>query len=117
MAEAFAAVYREVLPDSPMYHRVVASPLGAYDAFLDKAADGLRGTGAFEELERSQYPWSRAYTRDEWLDQVRTGGNAKQFADAGKLEPLLTGMATAIDEAGGSFTIDSTAVALTATRR
>ncbi|WP_405066760.1 methyltransferase domain-containing protein [Kribbella sp. NBC_01510] len=117
VAEAFAAVYREVLPDSPMYHRVVASPLGAYDAFLDKAADGLRGTGAFEELERSQYPWSRAYTRDEWLDQVRTGGNAKQFADAGKLEPLLTGMAKAIDEAGGSFTIDSTAVALTATRR
>ena len=116
VTEAFAAVYREVLPDSPMYHRVVASPLGAYDAFLDKAADGLRGTGAFEELERSQYPWSRAFTRDEWLDQVRTGGNARQFADAGKLEPLLTGMATAIDEAGGSFTVNSTAVALTATR-
>ena len=95
IAEAFAAVYREVLPDSPVNDRALASPLAAYDAFLDKAADGLRGTGAFDELERSQYPWSRAYTRDEWLDQIRTGGNAKQLADAGKLDELLTGMGAA----------------------
>jgi len=99
-----------------MYHRVLASPLAAYDAFLDKAADGLRGRSEFDEPERSQYPWSRPYTRDEWLDQIRTGGNAKQLAEAGKLDDLLTGMGAAVDTAGGSFTMDSVAVALTATR-
>jgi SAM-dependent methyltransferase len=116
IAEAFAAVYREVLPNHPVNDHALASPLAAYDAFRDKAADGLRGTSAFDEPERSQYPWSRRYTRDEWLDQLRTGGNAKQLADAGKLHELLTEMGAAVDAAGGSFATDSVAVALTATR-
>jgi hypothetical protein len=99
-----------------MYHRVAVSPLAAYDAFLERAADGLAATSSFGDVERLRFPWSRPYTRDEWLDQIRTGGNAKQLADAGKLTPILDGLATAIDTAGGSFQLDSVALALTATQ-
>jgi hypothetical protein len=68
-----------------MYHRVAVSPLAAYDAFLERAADGLAATSSFGDVERLRFPWSRPYTRDEWLDQIRTPGNAKQLADAGTL--------------------------------
>ncbi|MEV4262255.1 class I SAM-dependent methyltransferase [Kribbella sp. NPDC049584] len=116
LGAAFAAVHRDVLPDSPVNSRVAASPLGAYEHFLDRAADSLTATGGFTDLERPTYPWSRVYTRDEWLDQLRTSGIAKPLADAGKLDEMLERTGAAIDAAGGSFTLDSTAVALTATR-
>ncbi|NIK59500.1 class I SAM-dependent methyltransferase [Kribbella shirazensis] len=108
---AFAAVYRDVLPGNPA---VTASPLGAYEQFLDRTAGSL--TSLFTDIERPTFPWSRTYTRDEWLDQLRTSGMAKPLTDAGKLDAVLEGTGAAIDAAGGSFTLDSLAVALTATR-
>ncbi|MDX3005349.1 class I SAM-dependent methyltransferase [Kribbella solani] len=116
LGRAFADIYREVLPDSPISSPVAASPLGAYETFLDRAAEGLAATGAFTDLDRPTFPWSRTYTRDEWLDQLRTSGLAKPLADAGKLDTILARTAAAID-AVGEFTLDSTAVALVATRR
>jgi SAM-dependent methyltransferase len=117
LGAAFASIYREVLPDSPVNPQVAAAPLKPYEHFLDRAADSLSATGAFTDLERPTYPWSRPYTRDEWLDQLRTSGLAKPLADAGKLDQVLERTGAAIDAAGGSFTLDSTAVALTATRK
>jgi SAM-dependent methyltransferase len=116
LGEAFTAVYREALPDHPAVPRAAAAPLGAYEHFLDQTADSLAATGAFTDLERPAFPWSRLYTRDEWLDQLRTSGMAKPLADAGKLDAVLKGTGAAIDAVGGSFTLDSVAVALTATR-
>ncbi|MGW7685314.1 class I SAM-dependent methyltransferase [Kribbella sp. NPDC054772] len=117
LGAAFAAVHREVIPDSPAASHAAASPLGAYEHFLDQTADSLTATGAFTDLERPTFPWSREYTRDEWLDQLRTSGLAKPLADAGKLDAVLEGTGAAIDAVGGSFTLDSVAVALTATRK
>jgi SAM-dependent methyltransferase len=116
LADAFAAVYREGLPDSPIPVQANA-PGPAYGQFMDRTAEELASTGEFEDIERPTYPWTRPYTRDQWLDQLRTAGTAQHLAAAGKLDPLLTGVGAAIDAAGGSFTLDSTAVALTATRR
>ncbi|WP_327634932.1 methyltransferase domain-containing protein [Kribbella sp. NBC_00482] len=106
LGAAFAAVQ----PGNP----AAASPLGAYEHFLDRTADNL--TDAFTDISRATFPWSRTYTRDEWLDQLRTSGIAKPLATAGKLDAVLEGTAAAIDAVGGSFTLDSVAVALTATR-
>jgi SAM-dependent methyltransferase len=114
LGAAFAAVHRDVLPDHPAASRAAASPLGAYETFLDRTADSLGP--AFTNLQRPTFPWSRTYTRDEWLDQLRTSGLAKPLADAGKLDAVLKGTGAAIDAAGGTFTLTSTAVALTATR-
>ena len=71
--EAFAAVYRRVLPDSPLSRRGDARP-GRVPALCAKAADGMRQAGAFGEPEEWRFDWERPYTRDEWLDLVPTFG-------------------------------------------
>jgi SAM-dependent methyltransferase len=114
LAEAFAEVYRRVLPDSPVFRRVLPG-LEAYSAFFIKTADGLRQTGAFEDPEQWRFDWDRPYTRDEWLEQVPTFGGHSQFPSA-QLAELLAGIGAAIDAAGSSFTMHYTAVAVTAAR-
>ncbi len=66
--EAFSAVYRRVLPDMPVFHRMMPS-LGGYSAFLATAADGIRKVGAFGDPTQWRFDWERPYTRDEWLDE------------------------------------------------
>ena len=114
LAEAFAAVYRRVLPDSPVFRSAMPG-LETYSRLFDKAADGIRESSGFGEPERWQVDWERLYTKQEWLDQVPTFGGHSQFPP-GKLEELLAGMGTAIDTAGGSFTMGYAAVAVTAAR-
>ena len=64
-----------------------------------KAADGIRQAGAFGEPEQWRFDWDRAYTRDEWLDQVPTLGGHTQLPPA-KLAELLAGIGAAIDAVG-----------------
>ena len=115
LAEAFAAVYRRVLPDSPLSRGAMPGP-DAYSALCTKAADGMRQAGAFGDPEQWRFDWDRPYTRDEWLDAVPTFGGYSQFPPA-KQEELLAGLGAAIDAAGGSFTMGYTAVVATAVRR
>jgi SAM-dependent methyltransferase len=113
LGEAFAVVYRQVLPDSP---NPWARPiLDVYLMMCDKAADGIRQTDAFRKPQQWRFSWERPYTREEWLDQVPTFGGHTQLPPA-KLEDLLAGIGTAIDAAGGSFTMHYTTVAVTAAR-
>jgi SAM-dependent methyltransferase len=114
LGRAFAAVYRRVLPDVPIFSRTMPG-LEGYSVLLTKAADGIRAAGAFSDPEEWQFDWERPYTRDEWLDHVPTSGGHSRFPPA-KLEELLAGIGAAIDAAGGSFTMHYTAVAVTAAR-
>ncbi|MGH3373675.1 MAG: class I SAM-dependent methyltransferase [Actinoallomurus sp.] len=114
LAEAFPAVYRRVLPDHPLYGRVMPSAEG-YSPLLAKAMGGIREAGAFGDPEEWRFGWERSYTRDEWLDQVPTSGGHSRFPP-GKLEELLAGIGAAIDAVGGGFTMRYTAVVATATR-
>jgi SAM-dependent methyltransferase len=114
LSEQFAAVYREVdtgLPFDPW-----ARPLlPAYLAGCAKAADSIRSAGAFAGPQQWQVPWTRPYTTAEMLDLVPTlGGHAQIPAE--RLAALLAGLGAAVDAAGGSFTMDYTTVAVTATR-
>ncbi len=61
------------------------------------------------------FPWTRAYQRDEWLDQLRPR------SDHAALEPevldrLLEAIGAAIDDCGGSFVMNFETVLITATR-
>ncbi|MES4907156.1 class I SAM-dependent methyltransferase [Streptomyces sp. NPDC000395] len=112
VAEAFAEVHRRVLPDSP---RNPWAALDPYSTLFTKAVDGIRQTGAFGEPERRRFDWERGYTREEWLDQLRTGGDASQLPPA-KLAELLTGTGAAIDAMGGGFTMRYATVAAIAER-
>jgi SAM-dependent methyltransferase len=112
LAEAFAAVYRQVLPGSPFF-RVAVPGMDAYSGLFDKAVDGVRQAGPFGEPERWEFEWERSYTKDEWLEQVPTFGGHSNLPP-GKLDELLAGIGAAIDAVGGGFTMGYTAAVATA---
>ena len=114
LAAAFAAVYRRVVPEVPMFGRVVPAGAG-HSGFHDVTAQGLRASSAFREPERWDVSWERTYTRDEWLDQLPTSGGHSRFP-ADRLAALLEGVGAAIDEAGGSFVVRYTTIVTTAAR-
>ncbi|NNC13381.1 methyltransferase domain-containing protein [Planctomonas sp. JC2975] len=112
---AFGEVFARVLPGNPIAAGMTAGA-GAYGSQLDKAADGIRGAGGFTDIEQWRFDWKRVYSRDEWIDALPTSGGLNRLA-AEQLRPLLEGMSTVIDDAGGSFTMDYAAVLATTTRR
>lgn len=114
VAEAFAAVYCRVLPDSPRNPWARAA-LDAYSAVFTKTADGIRRVGAFGDPEQWRFDWARSYFRDQWLEQLRTGGDVSQIPPP-QLEELVAGVGAVIDQMGGSFTMRYAAVVVTAAR-
>ncbi|MFF5212982.1 class I SAM-dependent methyltransferase [Streptosporangium sp. NPDC000396] len=111
VADAFAAVYRRVLPDSLASRWAAAS--GGYSVLWDKAADGIRQAGTFGDPEQWRFEWERSYTREEWLDQLPTQGAFTLLSPA-TLEEVLAGIGAAIDAMGGSFTMRYAALVVTA---
>jgi len=114
VGEAFAAINRRVLPDSPLSRGAMPGP-DAYSALCTKAAGGMRRAGTFSDSQEWRFDWDRPYTRDEWLDVVPTFGGYDQFPRATQ-EELLASLGAAIDAVGGSFTMGYTAVVATAVR-
>jgi SAM-dependent methyltransferase len=114
LAEAFAATYRRVLPDSPFFRGTFGGS-AAYAAQSTKAAEGIGQVAAFADPEQWRCDWEKSYTRDEWLDLVPTfGGHALFPSD--QLDELLAGLGDVIDAVGGSFTMVYTSLAITAQR-
>jgi SAM-dependent methyltransferase len=115
LAEAFAAVFRRVLPGQPGGDR--AMPGGnAYLALCARAADGAREAGGFGDPEQWRFDWDRPYTRDEWLDQVPTFGGIGARLPPAKLAEVLAGAGAAVDAVGGTFTMHFATVALAVPR-
>ncbi len=114
-AEGFSAVYQRVLPDLPFFQIGAPGGVASYAPLFDKATDGIRRAGVFDEPEQWRFDWERPYTRDEWLEQVPTfGGHSKIPPE--RLAELLAGIGDVVDAVGGSFTMGYTAVVVTATR-
>jgi len=112
LSDAFAGVYRRVLPDLP-FSPWARPSLEVYETILAKTEDGLRP--AFGDLERWRYDWEAVHTRDEWLDQLPThGGHSHLPPD--QLEAILAGIGDAIDAAGGRFAMRYATVVVTAGR-
>jgi SAM-dependent methyltransferase len=116
-AEAFAAVYRRVMPDAPFDFRAMAKKpaLEVYQALFTKAADGIREVGGFTDPEQWRFDWERTYARDEWLDQLPTQGFFTQLPPD-RLAEVLEGVGAAVDAMGGGFTARYATVAVTAAR-
>jgi SAM-dependent methyltransferase len=114
VGEAFAAIYRQAMPDSPGDFWTKPM-LDVYSPGFIKAADGIREARTFGHPEQWRFDWDRPYTRDQWLEQVPTFGGASQMPPA-RLREILAGMGGAIDALGGSFTMHYTTVAVTAAR-
>jgi hypothetical protein len=66
-----------------------------------QAAEAMREAGAFTGSEQWRFGWERIYTRDEWLDQVPTQGDHRQFPPA-MLAELPAGTGATINEVGAA---------------
>ncbi len=115
VAEGFSAVYRRVLPEFPFFQGGRPGGARAYAPLTEKATEGIRQTGRFDEPERWQFDWERSYTTNEWLDAVPSFGGHSQVP-AEELSALLEGIGGVIDAAGGTFTMGYSTVVVTATR-
>lgn len=117
VAEALAAAYRRVAPDSPisLNGRPDGSILDAYQALYARAADGIRAAGGFGEPELWRYDWQRSYTRDELLELVPTSGGLTSMP-ADRVAEVLAAVAAAADELGGTVTLPYATWGLTAIR-
>jgi SAM-dependent methyltransferase len=115
LREAFAEVFRRVLPDSPFGAFWARPALETYRAGRAKAAEAMREVGGFGEPEEWLFHWEIPYTRAEWLDLVLTTGGFTQNSPALQRE-LLDGLGSVVDAAGGSFVMSYATVTATATR-
>ena len=115
LREAFAGVFRRVLPGSPAAGFWDRPAIDAYRAGCVKVAAAIRQTGAFGEPEEWLSHWQRPYTRDEWLDLVPTTGGFTRHPQAVQ-QQLLDGLGAAVDAAGGTFTMSYTTITATAAR-
>ena len=116
VADAFAAVYRQVVPDSPVdLQPLRQGALEAYQRMYAKFADAIGEAGGFEDPQQWRLDWEQTYTRDEWLDQMPTHGSLTQLS-ADKLTDVLDGTGAAIDAMGGNFTIPYATVGVSAAR-
>jgi SAM-dependent methyltransferase len=114
VAEAFATVYRRVVPDSPFQGQAPRQALDIYQTMFAKFSDGIREAGSgFSDPEQWRFDWEQSYTRDEWLDLLPTTGGLTRLP-ADKLAEVLAGVGTAIDEIGGRFTMTYTTLAVAA---
>ena len=113
--ERFSAVYRRVVPEFPFFQLGTPEGIDSYAPLLEKATEGIRRDGRFDEPEQWQFAWERAYTRDEWSEQVPTFGGHSRISRE-KLADLTSGIGDVIDRAGGNFTMGYIAVVVTATR-
>ncbi|GAA4095494.1 class I SAM-dependent methyltransferase [Nonomuraea soli] len=112
IVRALTDALRRVVPDAP-FADVRAPAQQLYQQMFAGFADGVRTTGAFAEPEVWGVEWERWYTRDEWLDLLPTTGGLTRLT-SGQLAEVLTAVGTAIDAAGGGFTLPFTTQALTA---
>ena len=117
VADAFAAAYRRVAPDSPINvtDRPMGSILDGYQALYAKAADGIREAGGFDEPELWRYDWEHSYTRDELVDLVSTSGGLTSLPPD-RVAVLLAAVSAAVDRLGGAVTLPYATWGLTATR-
>ncbi|UQS30057.1 class I SAM-dependent methyltransferase [Streptomyces fradiae] len=113
LAGAFADVYARIAPDVPAARLWRAPDEQPYAAVLERAAAGIRASGAFSEPEERRYAWERTYTRDEWLDQLPTTGGHGALSPT-TLARLTDAVGRCVDAAGGRFTVSFATLVLTA---
>jgi len=115
LTDALAAAYGRLVPDFPFVFTAGRQGPEAYQPILTRAADGLRGTGAFGPVEQWRYDWERVYTRQAWAEHLPTTGGAARLP-AGVLAEIVARTGAVVDAMGGSFTMGYATVAVTAAR-
>jgi SAM-dependent methyltransferase len=117
LADALEEVYASVVP--PGGHRLfqgyAANRPSDMKTGLDSEIDTVSALPDFGVPTERWFPWTHAYQRDEWLEQLLSR------SDHTALEPEVRGrlfeaIGAAIDHHGGSFVMEFETVLITATR-
>jgi SAM-dependent methyltransferase len=117
LADALEEVYARVVPRGShrLFRGYAANRSSDVKTGLDSEIDAISAVAEFGAPTEKWFPWTRAYRRDEWLDQLVSR------SDHAALEPavrdrLFEAIGAAIDDQGGSFVMNFETVLITATR-
>jgi SAM-dependent methyltransferase len=117
LANALEEVYASVVPRGRhrLFRGYAANRSSDVKTGLDSEIDAVSAVPDFGAPTEKWFPWTRAYRRDEWLDQLVSR------SDHAALEPavrdrLFEAIGAAIDDQGGSFVMNFETVLITATR-
>jgi SAM-dependent methyltransferase len=118
LADALHAAYQRVLP--PAFPALVIG-YAANNATdpkpeLTPVVDELLACQQFAEPQTKWFPWHRRYTRDQWLDQLRTHSDHIALGSEVR-QRLFDEIAAVIDRFGGTFEMTYATVLISATRR
>jgi len=117
LADALEEVYASVVPRGRhrLFRGYAANRSSDVKTGLGSEIDAVSAVPDFGAPTEKWFPWTRAYQRDEWLDQLVSR------SDHAALEPavrhrLFEAIGAAIDDHGGSFVMNFETVLITATR-
>jgi SAM-dependent methyltransferase len=117
LADALEEVYASVVPSGG--HRVfrgyAANRSTDMRTGLDSVMDAVSAASDLGAPTMNWFPWTLAYQRDQWLDQLRSRSDHTAL-EPEVLDRLLEGIGAAIDEHGGSFVMNFDTVLIAATR-
>lgn len=118
LADALHAAYQRALPpDAP---RVVigyaANKASDPTADFSVVVDVLRGCDKLTEPQMKAFRWSRAYPRDQWLDQLLSRSDHAALAPEVR-DKLLDEVGRTIDRFGGTFHMTYVTILISASRR
>jgi hypothetical protein len=110
-------VYAIAVPSGvhPLFRGYAANRSTDVKSGLTSVFGAIAGVPDFGAPTKKWFPWTRAYQRDQWLDQLLSR------SDHAALEPevrdrLVEAIGAAIDDYGGSFVMNFETVLITATR-
>jgi SAM-dependent methyltransferase len=112
LAPALKDIYDRHGPALDEYSVLLGRPIAER---IRVATQALSADGSFAEPAVTPYAWERAYSRDEWLDQLPTHSDHRALP-ADRLARLCAEVGDAIDALGGSFTMRYRAWLVRATR-
>jgi SAM-dependent methyltransferase len=115
LADAMEAAYRRALPPDapPLVIGYAANRTSDPAGDLSEVTHQLRRSGRFGESKLERFPWSRTYTRDEWLDELQSHSDHAALAPEAR-QHLLEEIGTTIDDFGGGFDMPYVAILISA---
>ncbi len=117
LGDALQSGYSRALPQR---HELVigcaAKRSGDPTIAFNSVADGLRACDTLAAPQIKSFPWSRTYTRDQWLDELQTHSDHAALP-AEERHTLLDEIGKTIDDFGGAFDMAYAAILISATRK
>ena len=117
LADALEVVYATVVPRGRhrLFRGYAANRSSDVKTGLGSEIEAVSAVPDLGAPTEEWFPWTRAYRRDEWLDQLVSRSDHAAL-DPAVRDRLFEAIGAAIDDQGGSFVMNFETVLITATR-